>query len=295
MQSSRPLLPFAAAVAGIAVFSAMDAVMKGAALAAGVYSAVFLRNTIGAVMMTPVWLAAGRPMSGGAALTVHVQRAVVTSGMALLFFYSLTLLPLAEAIALSFIAPLIALYLAALLLGEHIQPGAIIASLLGLAGVGVIAATRLRGGDFSSESILGIAALLTSAVLYALNLVLQRKQALLSGPVEIALVQNLFMAMILAFAAPWLLHWPSLPALGMIALSALLAVLALLMLSWAYARAEAQALVPVEYTGFLWAALFGWWLFDEPVGPTTVAGAALIVVGSWIAARRQAPANPPHS
>ena len=70
MQSPRPLLPFAAAVAGIAVFSAMDAVMKGAALAAGVYSAVFLRNAFGAVIMTPVWLAAGRPMSGGAALTV---------------------------------------------------------------------------------------------------------------------------------------------------------------------------------------------------------------------------------
>lgn len=295
MPPSRPLLPFVAAIAGIAVFSAMDAMMKGAALAAGVYTAVFLRNALGAAMMAPVWLAAGRPMSGRAALVVHVQRAVVTSGMALLFFYALTLLPLAEAIALSFIAPLIALYLAALLLGEQIRPSAVIASLMGIAGVAVIAASRLQGGAYSAESAWGIAALLSSAVLYALNLVLQRKQALLSSPVEIALVQNLFMAMILAMAAPWLLHWPSLPALGLIALSALLAVLALLMLSWAYARAEAQALVPVEYTGFLWAALFGWLMFAEPVGPATVAGAVLIVVGSWIAARRQAPASPPHS
>jgi drug/metabolite transporter (DMT)-like permease len=295
MQASRPLLPFVAAVAGIAVFSAMDAVMKGAALAAGVYTAVFLRNSIGALTMTPVWLAAGRPWAGSAALKVHVQRAVVTSGMALLFFYSLTLLPLAEAISLSFIAPLIALYLAALLLGEQIQPGAVIASLMGIAGVVVIAATRLGGADWSAEAVWGIAALLTSAVLYALNLVLQRKQALLSSPVEIALVQNLFMALILSLAAPWWLEWPDLPALGLIALSSLLATAALLMLSWAYARAEAQALVPVEYTGFLWAALFGWWFYAEPVGPATVAGALLIVLACWIAARRQVPANPPHS
>lgn len=277
------------AVAGIAVFSAMDAVMKGAALAAGVYTAVFLRNSLGAVMMTPVWLAAGRPMSGRAALTVHIQRAVVTSGMAILFFYSLTLLPLAEAIALSFIAPLIALYLAALLLGELIQPSAIIASLMGLAGVVVIAAARLGEGGISAESVSGIAALLASAVLYALNLVLQRKQALLSSPVEIALVQNLFMAMILALAAPWWLQWPDTNALGLIALSSLLAIIALLMLSWAYARAEAQVLVPVEYTGFLWAALFGWLMFAEQVGLATVAGAGLIVIGSWIAARAAAP------
>ena len=132
-------------------------------------------------------------------------------------------------------------------------------------------------------------------MLYALNLVLQRKQALLSSPVEIATVQNLFMAMILGLAAPWWLEWPDAHALGLIALSSMLATCALLMLSWAYARAEAQALVPVEYTGFLWAALFGWVMFDEPVGAATVAGAVLIVIGSWMAARQEMAANPPHS
>jgi drug/metabolite transporter (DMT)-like permease len=287
MSPQPSLLPIFAAIAGIAIFSTMDAVMKGAALIAGVYTAVFLRNAFGAVMMVPLWLAVGRPMSGRAALIVHLQRAAVTSGMAILFFYALTLLPLAEAIALSFIAPLIALYLAALMLGEQIRPSAILASLLGLAGVVVIVAARLGGGQGATGSLAGTAALLASAVLYALNLVLQRKQALLAGPVEIALSQNLFMGLILSLAAPWLLDWPQPPGLGLIALSSLLAIGALLLLSWAYARAEAQALVPVEYTGFLWAALLGWLWFDEPVGAATVAGTVLIVAGSWIAARPQ--------
>jgi S-adenosylmethionine uptake transporter len=284
----NPILPVAVAIAGIAVFSAMDAVMKGAALAAGVYTAVFLRNAIAAAMMAPVWLAVGRPLSGRAAIIVHIQRAVVTSGMAILFFHALTLLPLAEAIALSFIAPLIALYLAVPMLGETIRPSAVLASLVGIAGVVVIVAARLHGDDGFSGSLEGIAALLTSAALYAVNLVLQRRQALLAGPVEIALSQNLIMGLILSLAAPWLLDWPEPAALGLIALASLLAIGALLLLSWAYARAEAQALVPVEYTGFLWAAVLGWAWFDEPLGAATVAGTVLIVIGSWIAARPQA-------
>jgi S-adenosylmethionine uptake transporter len=57
------------------------------------------------------------------------------------------------------------------------------------------------------------------------------------------------------------------------------------LLAWSYARAEAQVLVPIEYTAFLWAALFGWLFFAEPVGTATLAGTVLIVVGCWIGTR----------
>ncbi|MEY4056480.1 MAG: hypothetical protein RL519_1815, partial [Pseudomonadota bacterium] len=53
-------------------------------------------------------------------------------------------------------------------------------------------------------------------------------------------------------------------------------------------RAEAQALLPIEYTAFIWAALFGWLVFAEPVAVETLAGVALIVIGCWIAARKAA-------
>jgi S-adenosylmethionine uptake transporter len=66
-----------------------------------------------------------------------------------------------------------------------------------------------------------------------------------------------------------------------------------MLLSWGYRRAEAQALVPIEYTGFVWAALFGWLWFDEAVTAATIAGTALIVTGCWIAVRKPANAVPP--
>jgi S-adenosylmethionine uptake transporter len=62
-----------------------------------------------------------------------------------------------------------------------------------------------------------------------------------------------------------------------------------MILAWGYARAEAQVLVPLEYSGFLWAGLFGWLFFRERVSPPTLAGAALIVVACWIAAPRKRP------
>jgi len=286
MSGRHPLLPFLSVALGIATFSMMDAAMKSASIQAGVYSALLLRNVFGSALMLPVWLLTGGRWPQAPALKVHVLRSAVVSVMAVLFFWGLVRTPMAEAIALAFIAPLIALYFAAVLLGETIRPSAIAASLLGIVGVLVIGAARFGHGEFDSGSALGIAAILISAVFYALNLVLQRHQAQLASPAEIALFQNLCVGLFLLPAAAWFFIWPESTALRDIATSAVLAVLALIFLAWGYARAETQALVPIEYTGFLWAALAGWFWFGESVSSGTVAGAVLIVAACWIAARK---------
>lgn len=288
MRRAVPHLPFLTACLGIASFSTMDAVMKGAALAVGVYSALVLRNAIGALLMLPVW-AVTKSRPSRSSLLLHAKRSAVVACMAPLFFWGLVRMPISEAIALSFIAPLLALYLAAVLLGETIQPRAIAATLAGFAGVVIIAAARLGDESGPPGSGWGIAAVLLSAMFYAWNLVLQRQQALVAGPVEVALFQNLFVGLFLLPAAPLLWQWVEPHDLIPIAAAALLAVMSLMLLTWAYARAEAQVLLPVEYTGFGWAALFGWLWFDEAVTWTTVAGVVLIVGACWIAARKVAP------
>ncbi|WP_379554054.1 DMT family transporter [Qipengyuania sp. DGS5-3] len=294
---NHSLRPIFATIIGIAFFSAMDAVMKSASLALGAYSAFFLRCLIGAIIIGPVWWWRVRKWPERAALKVHLTRGIVVAFMGWTFFFALVRLPLAEAIALSFIAPLIALYLAAILLGEAIQPKAIVGALLSLAGVAVIVSGRLSQTEMSANAIIGLAALLLSAVLYAWNLILQRQQALLASPAEVSAFQNSIVSLTLLGFAPFLLVLPSGSAqctewLTLIA-GALFAIAAALFLSWAYARAEAQALVPIEYTGFLWAALFGWIFFSENISITTVSGAVLIVIGCWIAVRKDKMQSPP--
>ena len=282
----RLALPFLAAVAGVAFLSLMDAFMKDASLAAGAYSATMLRSVIAAAITVPIWLARKPRLPGRQVMRLHVQRGVISAFMALSFFYALTKLPLAEAIAISFVAPLIALYFAHLWLGEKIARGAIQASVLGFVGTMVIVWGRLGRSDFGEGTALGLASLAFSALLYAYNFVVIRRQSQLAGPLEIATFQAVIGGVVLALAAPFFFVMPTLDTTGTLAIAAALSVSASMIIAWAYARAEAQVLVPVEYTGFLWAALFGWMFFREAVTWPTIVGVCLIVVACWIAAPR---------
>jgi S-adenosylmethionine uptake transporter len=280
----RPFIPFMVAAAGVGTFSLMDAAMKDLALSIGAYNAVMWRNSVGALLMGVLFVGTRQKWPPVHLLKIHLWRSIVVAVMAVSFFWSLTKLPLAEAIGLSFIAPVIALYLAAVMLKETIGKEAIWASLAGLGGVAIIMVGRLSG-HYTMDHIWGAAAVLFSAVVFAYNLILARQQAQVAGPIEIAFFQNLFVALTLGLAAPWFLQPIGMSDAPMVGASAALAVISLLLLSWAYARAEAQILIPVEYTAFVWAAFFGWLFFAEPVTWPVLLGTALIVGGSLIAAR----------
>ena len=280
----RPFIPFMVAAAGIGTFSLMDVAMKDLALSIGTYNAVMWRNCLGALFMGLLFIGTRQQWPPAHILKIHLWRGMVASVMSISFFWSLTKLPFAEAIGLSFIAPVIALYLAAVMLGETIGREAIWASLAGLGGVVIIMAGRLSG-QYTNGHLWGAAAVLFSAVVFAYNLILARKQAQVAGPIEIAFFQNLFVAATLSFAAPWFLQPIGAAHTPLIGGAAILSIISLLLLSWAYARAEAQILIPVEYTAFVWAALFGWLFFAEPVTVPVLLGTVLIVSGSLIAAR----------
>ena len=286
MRDSDALMPLLAALAGVALLALMDAFMKGASLAVGAYSAALLRSAFGTLLIAPVWLARGGRWPGREALRLHVLRGVVSGFMALTFFYALTKLPIAETIAISFVAPLIALYLAKVLLGERIRHAAVLGSIVGFAGTLVIVGGRLGRSDLDSEVLLGLGSILISALLYAYNFIVIRKQSQIAGPVEIAVFHSGVAACLLGLAAPWFLALPTGETAAHILAAALLTVLGALAIAYAYARAEAQVLVPLEYSGFLWACLFGWLFFGEDVTATTLIGTALVVGGCWIATRK---------
>jgi S-adenosylmethionine uptake transporter len=112
------LIPICITLLGLASFSVMDGVMKAASILLGAYTALFWRNVFGVVLMAPVWIAVRRRNGGGwlpraAVLRLHLLRSALCGVMAGLFFWGTIYTPLAEAMALSFIAPLIALFHAA--------------------------------------------------------------------------------------------------------------------------------------------------------------------------------------
>jgi S-adenosylmethionine uptake transporter len=287
-----PLTAFLVGTLGIATFSGMDAVMKGLVLALGTYATMVWRMLAGVAMSGALF--AARPNRPDAStMRIHLYRGALTTVMAVLFFWGLARVPLAQAIALAFIAPLIALFLAAAFLRETIGPRTIGASLIAFAGVLLIFVGQAQA-DLGREAMLGSFAILASAVCYAVNIILMRQQALVAGPIEIAFFQNLIVAVLLLAAWPVMggADFPPTDQIPFVLLAAFLSTASLLLLSWAYARAEASYLAATEYTSFLWAMLFGWLVFGEGVSLYTLAGAALIVAGCFLAARTPQEANP---
>ena len=283
---ARIWIAVALCASGVAMFSLMDVYMKSASLVIGAYSAVLWRSVIGTVLSGGIYAVTGARRPPRQVMWLHIWRAVLVGPMAWLFFWSFTRLPLAEVIALSFVAPIIALGLTPIMLKEHVGRQSVIAAVVGLLGVLVIVSGRM-GGNYSEDALLGAGAVILSAVLYAVNLVLQRQQAQLASAYEVAFFQNLFVMLLFLPFVPWLLHPVADVVWSEIIAAAALTVFSLTVISLAYARAPVGRLIPLEYSAFLWACLFGWWFFDEALTLPVLGGAALIVAACVIAAREQ--------
>jgi len=283
--AQHPVQAFAAALAAVGILSVMDAVMKALVLGIGIYAVSIWRSIANLVLTGGLYLPRRRPWPKRAILKIHVARGVIVTIMAGLFFWGIGRVPLAQAIAMTFIAPLIALLLAASFLNERIGSRSVAGSVMAFGGVLVIVFGQARA-DLGSDALLGSAAIVGSAVCYAINLVLMRHQSLAAEPLEINFFQSLTI-IILWFTLTPFLGFPDLPNAwaGWVVVAALMSTAGGLIFSWAYARADASYLAVTEYSGFLWAAVLGWIIFDEGVSLYTVAGAVLIVAGCFVAAR----------
>jgi S-adenosylmethionine uptake transporter len=288
----HPVQGFIAALGAVAVLSIMDAAMKHLVLVIGLVAVSVWRSLTNLALSALLYLPGRKSWPSRKILLIHVARGFIVMVMAALFFWGIGRVPLAQAIALSFIAPLIAMLLAAATLDERIGAASIIGALAAFAGVIVIVVGQVRahlGGDV----LLGFAAILASALCYAFNIVLMRHQALAAEPLEINFFQSLVVMALWLLVIPvaGLPGWPGAQWLW-ITVAALLSTSGTLLFAWAYARGPASYLAVTEYSGFLWASLMGWLVFRERVSPTTLTGAALIVGGCLVAARRR-PVLPP--
>ena len=288
----NPVPAYAAAVAGIALFSIMDMVMKGLTLALGTFPTLMWRSLIGIALASIPFLATRNPWPKGTALKLHLLRGTMMVPMAILFFWGLARVPMAQAVALTFIAPLIALVLAALILKEPIGKRTVGGSLAAFAGVVIIFIGQAQA-DLGRAALLGSFAILCSAVIYAFNIIVMRRQAQNAGPIEIAFFQNLVIGgVLLAWVAVQGMPPPPTGHWGELLLAACLAMGSLMILGWSYARAGAAYLSTTEYSAFLWAMLLGWLRFGEHVSLFTLVGAALIVAGCLAAARTRKGEHP---
>jgi len=281
----HPLQGFLAALGAVAVLSIMDAIMKHLVLVIGIVAVSIWRSSANLLVSAGLYLPRRRQWPDRKTLHVHVARGIIVTVMAALFFWGIGRVPLAQAIALTFIAPLIAMLLAGLFLDERVGPRSIAGALGAFAGVIVIILGQTRA-NVGGDVLLGIASIIASALCYAVNIVLMRHQALAAKPLEINFFQCLtVMALwLLAIPVAGVPAWPGGQWIWIV-VACLLSTSGTLLFAWGYARGPASYLAVTEYSGFLWASLMGWLVFRERVSLATLSGAILIVGGCLVAAR----------
>jgi S-adenosylmethionine uptake transporter len=274
------------AIAAEGMLTLMDAMIKGLSPRYPTLEIAFLRYAFAMVGATvyAVWTRPGWPTRE--ATIYNGLRAGLIVVTATSFFFALGKLPLADAIAMSFISPALTALLGALMLKERFDWRIGLALAAGFAGMLLIVGGKLGGASLEPDVLIGTAAVLLSAVGYSLNLIMLRHRATRDPLAQIVLFQNLGPALILALPVLWVWTPPTLADTALFALLGTIGVTAHTMLAHAFARIEAARLAPVGYVTLVWGVLFGFLFFAEVPGLATLAGAALIVLGTLVSQRR---------
>ena len=254
-----------------------DGLVKWVGSGTGLLTLLTWRFIFGAAPAGCLIALTGRKLPGWRAMRFHVLRSMVQLSAAFTFFYAILQLGLAEATVFGFTATLMVAPMARVLLGERMDRFTVTATLVGFLGVLVALSAEPASWNTDGNRVLGLVSVFASTVLYALTLNLMRLHTRREDPLTIAAITNIvpifvLVPLYLATEGPVVpAAWPWFALLGLLGL----AIWSLMTLG--YARAEAQQLVPLEYTALIWSALFGALFFGEFPDWPVYLGAAIII------------------
>ena len=198
--------PAATLLAGIAVLSGMDALIKHLSATNHTLVVALGRYVFGTVFALGIWLHARAPAITWAMWKAHTLRGVVIALAGVSFFWSISVLPLAEAVAYAFFYPLIVPFVASAIIGERVRGASFAAAALGFIGV-VIAA---QGAPSIADDPLhawGVAAVIFSSFAFAISVALMRARAQADGAAIVGVLASfipgvLILAPTMIFAPP---------------------------------------------------------------------------------------------
>lgn len=238
------------------------------------------RFFFGALIVVPIALAC-RVDFKNTSWRLHAGR--VGSGYAgvIGLFAAAGLMPLTDATAISFLNPLFAMVLAILFLKEKVGVWRWGAAAIAFAGAMVL--TRPGSDAFQPAALIALAA----AAFMGAELIFIKKLSGREPPLKILAINNGMAALLASVPVFFVWQAPSLQQWGMLALLGGMMISAQSLFLRGIAIAEANVAAPFFYTTLVFATLYGWILFEETPGMTTVLGACLILGGALVLTWRE--------
>jgi drug/metabolite transporter (DMT)-like permease len=280
---THPLRGIALLVAAVSTFSVMDTTAKWLSQFYPVPAVVWSRYAAQVLVMLVVLgprhrlrlLATRRPR-------LQIVRGLVLVGSTMLFFSAISLMPLAEAAAISFVSPFILVALSVAFLGERARPSTWAA--VAVSFIGVLFIIRPGTAVFSPVAVLP----LVTAFFFAVYQLLTRKLAGLDSTLATLFISALIGALVMTavvpfFWTPLVSRWHAVLFLGMGAL----ATAGHFMLIRAFELAPASTLAPFVYAQLVAVLMLGWVVFGHfPDGWSLVGMAIIVASGAYVATRR---------
>lgn len=284
---------------GVFVFSLQDAIIKQVSGGYALTEVVFIRSCVGIpILLALVHFEVGWRAIFSAQMGALAFRALIMFGAYTSYYMAFPAMPLADAVALYFTVPLFLTALAGPVLGEHVGWKVWAAVVLGFGGVVVM--LQPGTGLFEPAALLSLLA----AALYGVSMLMARKMGgtqvasvmafyqnavfmLGAGAAALVLwmldVQSASHPSVMFLVRPWTV--PTLTDGLLIGACGVVAAVGTMFLTNAYRVAKTSVVTPFEYTGILWAPLWGFLFFAEVPKLTTFVGAITIGIAGLIAMR----------
>lgn len=242
-----------------------------------VFQVMLLRSTIGMAMLWPLVHAAG----GLAAMRTdrlpqHALRNAVHYAAQYGWFVALTLIPLAQVVAIEFTMPIWSAVLAVALLGERMSGRKWSAVLLGLVGVAVI--VRPGTGGLDPGQLIALA----SAIGFAVSVVLVKSLTRTDVAVAISFWMLVVQSAIGLVPALLVWQWPSATVWGWVVVVAFCGTYSHYCFARAMQHADATVVVPMDFLRVPLTALVGWLVYAERLDAFTALGVGLILAGNLL-------------
>ena len=268
-------------VLAAASFAALTTVIREVSGSMHPFELAFFRNLFGLLFMLPWLFKSGFKVLKTERLPMHVFRSSIGLVAMLSWFVAVSMMPIAEATALSFTTPLFATVGAALFLGETVRVRRWAATVAGLIGALVI--VRPAGIDIG----LGAGLVLLASACMSMAALSIKSLSRTETPSMIVLFTGLIMTPM--SLVPALFNWTTpqpVDYLWFVALG-LFATIGQIALARAFASADVSAVLPFDFSRLIFAAILGYLFFAESPDIWTWLGAAIIFSAALYTAHRE--------
>jgi drug/metabolite transporter (DMT)-like permease len=212
---------------------------------------------------------------------LQIVRSVLVLLATACMFFALGYMPLADAVAITFVAPLLIVALSAVLLKEVVGPRRWGAVIVGFIGVMVI--IRPGAGTFQIAALLP----LTAALFYAIFQIITRIISHRSDPLNMLFYTAVTGAVVMTAIVPFSWQTPSYDQWLMLVAIGLLGGLGHYALIRAYERSETSLVAPFAYTEIIWATLLGFMVFGDFPDIYTFLGTVIIITSGVYILQRE--------